>query len=67
MLDARTAAELYDLAMKGEVKALIARAEEATRQHPDSARVYEELKRLARNYDMKGVRRRIDESREYRA
>jgi signal transduction histidine kinase/DNA-binding NarL/FixJ family response regulator len=67
VLDASTAAELYDLAMKGEVKALIARAEEATRQHPDSARVYEELKRLARNYDMKGVRRRIDESREYRA
>jgi len=67
VLDAGTAAELYDLAMKGEVKALIARADEATRQHPDSAHVYEELKRLARTYDMKGVRRRIEESRENRA
>jgi signal transduction histidine kinase len=62
--DAAIAAELYDLAMKGEVKALIARAEEATRAHPASAPFYEELKQLARNYDMKGVRRRLGHARE---
>jgi hypothetical protein len=31
---------------------------------PDAAPVYEELQRLARNYDMKAVRRRIDDARE---
>jgi signal transduction histidine kinase/DNA-binding NarL/FixJ family response regulator len=65
--DASIAAELYDLAMKGEVKALISRAEQATREHPASAPLYEELSRLARNYDMKGVRRRIAVAQEAKA
>lgn len=62
-IDVTAAAELYDLAMKGEVKALISRAEDAMRSDPDAAPVYEELQRLARNYDMKAVRRRIDDAR----
>jgi len=63
-IDATAAAELYDLAMKGEVKALISRAEVAMTADPGAAPVYEELQRLARNYDMKAVRRRIEDARE---
>jgi signal transduction histidine kinase/DNA-binding NarL/FixJ family response regulator len=63
-IDAVAAAELYDLAMKGEVKALISRAEVAMTADPDAAPVYEELQRLARNFDMKAVRRRIEDARE---
>jgi signal transduction histidine kinase/DNA-binding NarL/FixJ family response regulator len=62
-IDVTAAAELYDLAMKGEVKALISRAEIAMRADPDAAPVYEELQRLARSFDMKAVRRRIDDAR----
>ena len=58
-----TADELYDLAMKGEVKALIARAEIAMRSEPEAAPVYDELRRLARNFDMKAVRRRLEDAR----
>jgi len=60
---AATAADLYDLAMKGEVKELIARTELAMRAEPEAAPVYEELRRLARNFDMKAVRRRLEDSR----
>ena len=62
-LDPLAVAELYDLAMKGEVKELIARAELAMKADPAAAPVYEELRRLARNYDMKAVRRRLDDAR----
>jgi signal transduction histidine kinase/CheY-like chemotaxis protein len=62
-MDAALAAEFYDLAMKGEVKALIARAEAAMHATPESAPLYEELRRLARNFDMKAVRRRLDDAR----
>jgi signal transduction histidine kinase/DNA-binding NarL/FixJ family response regulator len=62
-IDALAAAELYDLAMKGEVKALIARAEIAMDADPAGSRVYEDLRRLARNFDMKAVRRRLDDAR----
>jgi signal transduction histidine kinase/DNA-binding NarL/FixJ family response regulator len=63
-IEPAAAAELYDLAMKGEVKALISRTEEAMRTDPAAAPLYEELRRLARNYDMKAVRKRIDTARE---
>jgi signal transduction histidine kinase/DNA-binding NarL/FixJ family response regulator len=63
-IDAGHAAELYDLAMKGEVKALISRAEAAMEADPEGAPVYEELRRLARSFDMKAVRRRLDDARE---
>jgi signal transduction histidine kinase/DNA-binding NarL/FixJ family response regulator len=62
-IDAAHAAELYDLAMKGEVKALIARAEAAMVADPAGAALYEELRRLARGFDMKAVRRRLDDAR----
>ena len=54
-IDAQAAADLYDLAMKGEVKALVSRVEAAMKSDPSGAPVYEELRRLARNYDMKAV------------
>jgi response regulator RpfG family c-di-GMP phosphodiesterase len=63
-IDAGHAAELSDLAMKGEVKALISRAEAAMEADPEGAPVYEELRRLARSFDMKAVRRRLDDARE---
>jgi CheY-like chemotaxis protein len=62
-IDAQAAAELYDLAMKGEVKALVARVESAMKTDPPGTPLYEELRRLARNYDMKAVRRRLDAAR----
>jgi signal transduction histidine kinase/CheY-like chemotaxis protein len=62
-IDSLAAEELYDLAMKGEVKALVSRAEAAMRSHPDGAAIYEELRALALNYDMKSIRRRIDAAR----
>ena len=62
-IDSAHAAALYDLAMKGEVKALISCAEAAMHTDPDGAPVYEELRRLARNFDMKAVRRRLDDAR----
>jgi signal transduction histidine kinase/DNA-binding NarL/FixJ family response regulator len=65
-IDTAAAAELYDLAMKGEVKALVSRVETAMRADPASAPMYEELRVLALRYDMKAVRRRIDDAREVR-
>jgi signal transduction histidine kinase/DNA-binding NarL/FixJ family response regulator len=62
-IDPQAAADLYDLAMKGEVKALVSRVEAAMKVDPAGAPVYEELRRLARNYDMKAVRRRLDAAR----
>jgi len=62
-IDAGHAAELYDLAMKGEVKALLARTEAAIHADPAGAPVYEELRRLARGFDMKAVRRRLENAR----
>ncbi len=62
-INAAHAADLYDLAMKGEVKELISRAEAAMATDPEGAPVYEELRRLARNFDMKAVRRRLDDAR----
>jgi len=62
-IDAGAADEIYDLAMKGEIKALLARVEIALQDDPPGARVYEELRRLAKNFDMKAVRRRIDDAR----
>jgi CheY-like chemotaxis protein len=62
-IQSHAAAELYDLAMKGEIKALIARAELAMEADPAGAPVYEELRRLARNFDLKAVRRRLEHAR----
>jgi signal transduction histidine kinase/CheY-like chemotaxis protein len=62
-IESGAAAEIYDLAMKGEIKALLARVDLAMQDDPPGAPVYEELRRLARNFDMKAVRRRIDDVR----
>ncbi len=63
-LDQRWAAELYDLAMKGDVKELVSRAESAALGDPVGAPLYQEVKRLARNFDMRGVRRVLQDARE---
>jgi signal transduction histidine kinase/DNA-binding response OmpR family regulator len=62
-IDGAIADELYDLAMKGDVKALVARTEAAMRSDPGAAATYEELRRLARGFDMKAVRRHLDDAR----
>ena len=62
--DQRWAAELYDLAMKGEVKELLTRAEGAALGDPAGAPLYQEVKRLARNFDMRGVRGLLQAARE---
>jgi CheY-like chemotaxis protein len=63
-LDQGWAAELYDLAMKGEVKELLTRAEGAALGDPAGAPLYQEVKRLARNFDMRGVRGLLQAARE---
>ena len=62
--DQARASELYDLAMKGDVRELLARAEEASANDPAAAPVYQEVQRLARHFDFKGVRRVLDQARE---
>jgi hypothetical protein len=65
-VDGSLATELYDLAMKGDVTELLARTESAAQRDAPGAPLYEEVRRLARRYDMKGVRRilqRVHETR----
>ena len=64
VLDAARARELYDLAMKGDIKELLARADSASASDPAAAPVYEEVQRLARRFDFKGIRRVLDLARE---
>jgi signal transduction histidine kinase len=56
-VDGTVATELYDLAMKGDVTELLARADSAAQRDSGGAPLYDEVRRLARKYDMKGVRR----------
>jgi len=56
--------ELYDLAMKGDVQELLARTANASAGDPVAAPVYEEVQRLARRFDFKGIRRILDAARE---
>ena len=56
-VDGSVATELYDLAMKGDVTELLSRVESAAQRDTGGAPLYEEVRRLARKYDMKGVRR----------
>ncbi|MFL6603512.1 MAG: GAF domain-containing sensor histidine kinase [Steroidobacteraceae bacterium] len=55
-LDAAWATELYDLAMQGDVKELVERAEAAAERDPAGAPIYHEVQRLARKFDMKAIR-----------
>jgi len=63
-VDGALATELYDLAMKGDVTELLARAESAAQRDSGGAPLYEEVRRLARIYDMKGVRRVLQRASE---
>jgi hypothetical protein len=62
-LDTAWATELYDLAMQGDVKELVARAEAATESDPAGAPVYQEVQRLARKFDMKSIRGVLQDAR----
>jgi signal transduction histidine kinase len=63
-VDGVLATELYDLAMKGDVTELLSRAESAAQRDVQGAPLYEEVRRLARQYDMKGVRRVLQRANE---
>jgi hypothetical protein len=56
-VDATVATELYDLAMKGDVNELLARLDSASNGDAAGAPLYDEVRRLARKFDMRGVRR----------
>jgi len=62
-LDGAWATELYDLAMQGDVKELVARAEAAAESDPAGALVYQEVQRLARKFDMKSIRGVLQDAR----
>jgi signal transduction histidine kinase/ActR/RegA family two-component response regulator len=56
LFDERRAHGLYDLAMKGDVRELMAQAEEAARRDPAGEPLYREVQARARRFDMRGVR-----------
>ena len=64
IVDEARAVELYDLAMKGDIKELLARADSASAGDPAAGPVYQEVQRLARRFDFKGIRRVLDLARE---
>jgi len=49
--------------MQGDVKELLTRTESASLSDPDGAAVYAEVERLARLFDMKSVRRVLQQAR----
>jgi signal transduction histidine kinase/CheY-like chemotaxis protein len=61
-LAARWAAELTDLAMKGEVRTLIERIEVAMLEDANAAVTYQQILHCARNLDMKRTRQLLAES-----
>jgi hypothetical protein len=63
-LNAAWASELYDLAMQGDVKELVARAEAAAESDPAGSPIYHELQRLARKFDMKSIRGVLKDARQ---
>jgi signal transduction histidine kinase/FixJ family two-component response regulator len=64
--DERWTTELYDLAMKGDVKELMSRASSAALSDRAGGALYREVQRLARAFDMRGVRRILQRVREKR-
>jgi signal transduction histidine kinase len=66
-LDPAWAMELYDLAMQGDVKELVARAEAAAESDPAGAPIYQEVQRLARKFDMKTIRGLLQDARQENA
>ncbi|MGH8309990.1 MAG: ATP-binding response regulator, partial [Steroidobacteraceae bacterium] len=63
-VDGQFTSELYDLAMKGDVKELLSRAKAAVEKDPAGGPLYDEVRRLARQFDMKGVRRALQRANE---
>ncbi len=61
------ATQLYDLAMRGDVKELVARAEAALSDDPDGQPVYQEIQRLAQSFDMKTIRHILRDARQAQA
>ena len=66
-LNGTWATELYDLAMQGDVKALIARADMALQQDPDGQQIYREIQRLAHSFDMKAIRHILRDAQQAQA
>jgi CheY-like chemotaxis protein len=64
VMDEARATELYDLAMKGDIQELLACADSASAGDPAAAPVYQEVQRLARRFDFKGIRRVLDLARD---
>ncbi len=62
-LNGEWASELYDLAMQGDVKEIVARAEAASSSDPDGRAVYQEIQRLAQKFDMKTIRTILQDAR----
>jgi len=58
------ATQLYDLAMRGDVKELVAQAEAASGDDPGGHAVYREIQRLAQNFDMKAIRTILQDARQ---
>jgi two-component system, sensor histidine kinase and response regulator len=56
------AAQLLHLAMQGDIKELVARAEQAVDSDVAGAPVYREIQRLARKFDFKGIRRVLQDA-----
>jgi signal transduction histidine kinase len=63
-LKAVWATQLYDLAMRGDVKALVAQADVALGDDPDGQPVYREIQRLAQSFDMKAIRHILQDARQ---
>jgi len=61
------ATELYDLAMRGDIKALIERADEALGQDPDGREIYREIQRLAHSFDIKAIRHILQDAQQAQA
>jgi signal transduction histidine kinase len=63
-LNGQWAGELYDLAMQGDVKEIVARAGAAAQNDPEGRPAYEEIQRLAQKFDMKAIRAILQDARQ---
>ena len=61
-VSAEWAAQLLDLAMQGDIKELVVRAELAMAGDVAGAPVYREIQRRARKFDFKGIRRVLQDA-----
>jgi hypothetical protein len=59
--------QLYDLAMCGDVKELLAQAQVAAVDDPEGQPVYNEIQRLAQKFDMKAIRTLLQDARQAQA